>query len=77
MLQQNSRRYMTFEAHTIISCKYYYILLLWRRNVEGSIQETKERPSPHPHTKYLALMLLQTRLLSRLSLPLSFKVAAA
>jgi hypothetical protein len=27
-LQDNSRRYMTFSAPTIISCKYYYILLL-------------------------------------------------
>jgi hypothetical protein len=26
MLQENSRRYMTFAAHTIISCKYYFIL---------------------------------------------------
>jgi hypothetical protein len=28
MLQDNSRRYMTFAAPTIIGCKYYYILLL-------------------------------------------------
>jgi hypothetical protein len=27
MLQDNSRRYMTFAAPTIISWKYYYILL--------------------------------------------------
>jgi hypothetical protein len=57
---------MKFAAHTIISCKYYYILLLWWHNVEGSIQDgglikrTKERPSPHPGTKYLVLMLFQT-----------------
>ncbi len=38
MLQKNSQRYMTFAAPTIISCKYYYILLLWRRTVEISVQ---------------------------------------
>jgi hypothetical protein len=27
MLQDNSRRYMTFAGPTIISCKYYYIML--------------------------------------------------
>jgi hypothetical protein len=30
---------MTFAAPTIISCKYYYILLLCRRTVEISIQD--------------------------------------
>ncbi len=39
MLEDNSRRYMTFAAPTIISCKYYYILLLWRRTIEISIQD--------------------------------------
>ncbi len=34
-------------------------------------ERSKERPSPHPHTKYLVLILLQTRLFSRWSLPLS------
>jgi hypothetical protein len=53
MLQENSRRYMTFAAHTIISCKYYYILLLWQRNVEGSIQDgslVKGQKNAHHHT---------------------------
>jgi hypothetical protein len=39
MLEDNSRRYMTFAAPTIISCKYYYILLLGRRTIEISIQD--------------------------------------
>ncbi len=53
MLQDNSRRYMTFAAPTIISCKYYYILLLWRRTVEISIQDgglIKEKKNAHHHT---------------------------
>jgi hypothetical protein len=39
MLQDDSLRYMTFAAPTIISCTYYYILLLLRRTVEISIQD--------------------------------------
>jgi hypothetical protein len=39
MLQENSLRYLPLAAHDIISCKYYYILLLWRGNVECSIQD--------------------------------------
>ncbi len=39
MLEDNSRRCMAFAAPTIISCKYYYILLLWRRTIEISIQD--------------------------------------
>jgi hypothetical protein len=33
MLQENSRCYLPLAAHTIISCKYFYSLLLWQRNV--------------------------------------------
>jgi hypothetical protein len=75
MLQDNSRRYVTFAAPTIINCKYYYILLLWRRTIEISIQDGglikgQKNAHHHTHTKYLVLMLLQTRLFSRWSLPL-------
>ncbi len=53
MLQDNSGRYMTFAAPTIISCKYYYILLLWRRTIEISKQDgglIKEQKNAHHHT---------------------------
>jgi hypothetical protein len=53
MLQDNSRRYMTFAAPTIISCKYYYILLLLRRTIEISIQDgglIKGQKNAHHHT---------------------------
>jgi hypothetical protein len=55
MLQDNSRHYMTFAAPTIISCKYYYILLLRRRTVEISIQDgglIKGQKNAHHHTPY-------------------------
>jgi hypothetical protein len=40
-------------AHTIISCQYYYILLLWCENVECSIQDgglNKWQKNAHHHT---------------------------
>jgi len=55
MLQENSRRYMTFAAPPIISCKYHYILLLWQRTVEISIQDgglIKGQKNAHHHTPY-------------------------
>jgi hypothetical protein len=53
MLQENRRRYMTFAARTIISWKYYYILLLWQHNVEGSVQDgdlIKGQKNAYHHT---------------------------
>jgi hypothetical protein len=53
MLQEKSQRYMTFAARTFISWKYYYILLLCQRNVEGSIEDgglIKEKKNAHHHT---------------------------
>jgi hypothetical protein len=46
---------MTFAAPTIINCKYYYNLLLWRRTVEISIQDgglIKGQKNAHHHTPY-------------------------
>ncbi len=53
MLQDNSRRYMTFAAPTIIGCKYYYISLLWRRTVEISMAASlKDKGTPITTSPY-------------------------
>ena len=53
LLQENSRRFLPLVAHTIISCKYYYILILYRGNVECSIQDgglNMWQKNAHHHT---------------------------
>jgi hypothetical protein len=49
MLQENSRRYLSLAAHTVISFKYYYILLLWQGNVKCS--KDKRTPITTPPYK--------------------------
>ncbi len=67
----NSLCWLLLAASAIIFCFYCEEMLnahtRWRPQ-----QGTEECPSPHPHTTYLVLMLLQTSLLSRWILPLTW-----
>jgi hypothetical protein len=71
MLQENSQCYLPLATHTIIKAANTIIFCFyggkcWMLHTRWRPQQvTKECPSQHPHTtKYLVLMLLQTRLLS-------------